>query len=308
VGRGADIFSDNHVHVELLAGDGHHRTSMAGPPNLRIALRNRADNVVLVREALTGLAESVKLAGTDLSDVRTAVTEAANNVVVHAYEGEEGPLEVAVVLAPRALQIAIIDHGVGFDGQRDGAAAVGGIGLQVIEALAERVEFSETPGGGTVLVLEFLAPELRPLSSELEERPRTAELVPESDPLDTSAVVLEVSPTSLARHVLPRLLWVLAARASFSTDRISDAQLLGDAVAAHAGGSVSGQRLRAEIRAAPREIELEVGPLAAGRGEHLVRASDLQGLGPVLAKLADGYHARSDSGADSLTLRMLEAR
>ena len=67
---------------------------MAGTPNVRLSLSNRAENVLLVRQALSGLAEAVGLDPIALNDVSTAVTEACNNVVLHAYGGGEGPLEV----------------------------------------------------------------------------------------------------------------------------------------------------------------------------------------------------------------------
>ena len=63
-------------------------------PNVRLSVSNKPENVLLVRETLTGVAETINLLGDDIYDIRTAVTEACNNVVLHAYEGEEGPLEV----------------------------------------------------------------------------------------------------------------------------------------------------------------------------------------------------------------------
>ena len=67
---------------------------MAEPPNVRLKLSNRSENVLLVREMLTGVSETVELDSSDLYDIRTAVTEACNNVVVHAYRGEEGLMEI----------------------------------------------------------------------------------------------------------------------------------------------------------------------------------------------------------------------
>ena len=43
---------------------------------------------MLVREVLTGVAEALALEGSDLIDIHTAVTEACNNVIQHAYGGE----------------------------------------------------------------------------------------------------------------------------------------------------------------------------------------------------------------------------
>ena len=51
---------------------------------------------------LAGVAEAIDLDAEQLDDIRTAVTEACNNAVLHAYEGSEGPLEVDIRLPPRS--------------------------------------------------------------------------------------------------------------------------------------------------------------------------------------------------------------
>ena len=77
---------------------------MAEPPNVRLKISNRSENVLLVREVLTGVAETIELDSSDLYDIRTAVTEACNNVVLHAYEGQEGPLEVDLSASADAIR------------------------------------------------------------------------------------------------------------------------------------------------------------------------------------------------------------
>ena len=86
---------------------------MAEPPNVRLKISNRSENVLLVREVLTGVAETIELDSSDLYDIRTAVTEACNNVVLHAYEGQEGPLEVDLRVPADAVEVIVRDHGVG---------------------------------------------------------------------------------------------------------------------------------------------------------------------------------------------------
>ena len=80
---------------------------MGAAPNVRLRLSNRAENVLLVRQALSGLAEAVGLDAVALNDVSTAVTEAANNVVLHAYEGDEGPLEVEFSSTATGLDVLV---------------------------------------------------------------------------------------------------------------------------------------------------------------------------------------------------------
>jgi len=276
---------------------------MATPPNVRLDLPSRPENVLLVRESLTGLAEAAGIAGADLSDVRTAATEAANNVVLHAYPGGEGPMEVEIDIAEGFLSVCVRDHGVGLPREaelQDGE----GIGLPVIRALTHRVDFMQTPGGGAEVRMEFATPGVRDLpAGEASEVDLLADLEG-----GENAVGVSIAPPALARPVLPRLLTVLAARAHFSTDRISDIVLLADALVAQGAGSLSGSELRLSVSVEPRVIGLHLGPLRSGRAGELLSDSEVQGLGPILAKLADAHEVLARDSHDVLTLQLQDRR
>jgi serine/threonine-protein kinase RsbW len=274
---------------------------MARHPNVRLDLINRAENVLLVRETLTGVAEATGLDGSDLNDVRTAVTEACNNVVLHAYAGEEGPLEVEIAVDPHKLGVTVRDHGVGIDGGAPPSEGEPGIGIPVIQALSDEVDFTEPVGGGTEVRMEFAAPDVRGLQAPAGDEPQ---LFP--GPPNTATAMISIAPAELARAVVPRVLCAFAARAQFSTDRISDSQLLADALVAHASDSLAEGYLSIAVNVEPRDIELRVGPLAAGRAERLVLDSDMEGLGRVLEKLADSHGVTSSDAHDTLTLQLLD--
>jgi anti-sigma regulatory factor (Ser/Thr protein kinase) len=283
---------------------------MARLPNVRLDLLNKPENVLLVRETLTGVAEAIDLDGGDLSDIRTAVTEACNNVVLHAYEGDEGPLEVEVMLGEVTLEVLVRDHGVGLASGAVREEAEPGIGLPVIEALSDRVEFADADGGaGTEVRMSFGAPTAGALNGA-DIDGTAIHALPELPAFDErqhhGTATVSIAPTALARAVLPRLLCVLAARAHFSTDRISDSQMVADALVAHASGSISGGYLSMAVDVEPRDLELRVGPLVAGRAKRLVRDSDVEGLGPVLEKLADRHGVSSSESHDTLTLQLLD--
>jgi anti-sigma regulatory factor (Ser/Thr protein kinase) len=278
---------------------------MAAPPNIRLDLANRPENVMLVRETLTGVADTVGLDAPDLDDIRTAVTEACNNVVLHAYEGKEGPLEVEIYTAGSSVEVFVRDHGIGLTRQTGDDAWIAGIGLPVIEALVQRVEFAETPGGGTEVRMEFATPGARKLErsdGQLGGFPARGARAGGS----TSVTIAPVAP--LARLVLPRLLGVLAARANFSTDRISDALLLADALGAHASESTGAGHLTISVTISPRNLELSVGPLDAGSAQLLLSSSKLEGVGPVVQKLSDEHRVVVDGSYELLDLRLADRR
>ena len=102
--------------------------------------------------------------------------------------------------------------------------------------------------------------------------------------------------------MLSSVVAVLAARAGFSVERLSEAQLVADAIAAHADAAFVGRQVHTGIETGSRELELRVGPLVDGGGERLVSASAVGGLAPVLQQLADEVRTESRNGHEELHL------
>jgi serine/threonine-protein kinase RsbW len=277
---------------------------MAGTPNVRLRLSNRAENVLLVRQALSGMADAIGLDPVALNDVSTAVTEACNNVVLHAYEGEEGALEVELTATGTGLDAIVRDRGVGIRPGVEVAEEVsGGIGLPVIQALSDSVEFRDLATGGTEVAMHFEVVCASPLEETAGEDGAALEAIDHSPPGDVT--LMTVGPTAVARGVVPRVLSTLAARAYFTTDRISDTQLLADALVAHTDHSVSAGHLSLGVSVAPRHLEIRIGPLETGRADALFGAA-AEGLGPVLERLSDGHEISTSGSAEMLDLRLAQ--
>jgi serine/threonine-protein kinase RsbW len=272
--------------------------------HVSLNLSNKAENVLLVRQALSGLAETIGLDALELNDISTAVSEACNNVVVHAYGGGEGPLEVEVFAAGEPLKVAVRDHGGGITPhKRNPEEEVGGIGLPVIRALSDTVDFRDLDGGGTEVRMAFLT--AHPSTLAPLHRDEGAAATPDRQPELASVTV---GPAPLARAVLSRILCALAARAHFSTDRISDTQLLADALVGQAEDSINGGRLTVQIGVAPRDLQLRVGPLPQGLAEQFLAGATVDGLGSVLERLADGHEIWGEGSSEVLGLRLSARR
>ncbi len=289
-------------------------------PNVRLQLLNAPENVVLVREMLTGVAEAAGIGTSDLNDIRTAVTEACNNVVLHAYGGDPGPMDVDVQVASGSVDVLVRDRGSGIEDRLDGEQGFGvsaesfgsdsetnlpsaGIGLHVIETLAHKVKFGQPASGGTEVQMRFALP-VEAFEPCAEERAVTTFTLSPTP----STATLSIAPLPLARTILPRLVSSLAARAHFSTDRISDAQLLADALAAHTSEALDGDRLNVEVNAGQRELQLHIAPLLGGSAQRLLQDSALDGLGSVIEKLTDSRHVAPLGSHETLTLGLLDSR
>jgi serine/threonine-protein kinase RsbW len=279
---------------------------MADTPNVRLTLPNRPENVLLVRQTLSGLADFLGLDPLALNDIHTAVTEACNNVVLHAYGGGEGPLEVEVHVSGSSLETVVRDHGSGIRPRAQASElADGGIGLPVIRALADRVEIRHLDGRGTEVEMEFATPHAVSIAPIIEDGLSLTEIT-RSELGDTTS--LAIAPIPLARSVLPRLLCSLAARANFSVDRISDTQLLADTLLANLDGSVDASHLGFEIGTAPHELELHMGPLHSGSAGTLIETCAVDGLGPLMDRLTDGHRVADAGTSELLALRLIERR
>jgi serine/threonine-protein kinase RsbW len=274
-------------------------------PNVRLNLANSPANVLLVRQTLGGLAEAIGLDRVDLNDMNTAVTEACNNVVLHAYDGAEGPLEVELYAFPGELCVVVRDHGGGIPSRPDDPAR--GIGLRLIDALCDGVRYADVAGGGTELRMSFRTARARELRPPRDADGLELSALPAGDSAQITRIA--IAPSGLAQSILPRVLCALAAHADFSTDRISDTQLLADALVARIDGSLSASHVNVGVSVAPRNLEILIGPLRTGAAEALVIDSQVAGLGPLLERLTDGRHAVLAAGpSEVLALRLAEQR
>src|SRR4051812_35065952 len=124
---------------------------------IRLTLPAVPENVAVVRQAMTGMTEALGLGPGVLADMKTAVSEACNNVVVHAYE-DVGPVEVTVSSDNGDVAVVVRDRGRGISAtEADMDADHDGVGLSLIDALSDGVEIEGTPGEGTEVRMQFVA-------------------------------------------------------------------------------------------------------------------------------------------------------
>jgi serine/threonine-protein kinase RsbW len=129
-------------------------TAPAINSDIRLTLPARPENVAVVRHVLGALAEALRLPDDVIEDMRLAVTEACTNVVRHAYQGEEGTIDVVVRPKGEALELIVSDAGRGIGPSPDTGGP--GLGLPLIAALADTLEIERRRDCGSRLVMRFL--------------------------------------------------------------------------------------------------------------------------------------------------------
>ena len=108
----------------------------------------------------------------------------------------------------------------------------------------------------------------------------------------------------LVAPVLGRVVGMLAARAKCPIDRLDDAMLLTDAVAAHAPGYARDGRIVVTVVTDDDGLELRVGSLDEGSARRLLDDGELPGVGNVFERIADEIRPATDDDGDELTLRL----
>jgi anti-sigma regulatory factor (Ser/Thr protein kinase) len=271
-------------------------------PRVRLELESRPESVTLVRGMLAGLGETLQLEAELLDDLKTAVSEACNNVVMHAYGDETGELAVEFAIGPEELWIWVRDKGGGIRGIAPTSDRMG-VGLAIISALSEQASFSSRPGHGTEVRMTF------PLGGHRVALSPGAELNGGEWPTGLDGdVLVRLTPTELLGAVLGRVVRALAARAHFSVDRLDELDPVADAISEHVRMASQDARIGFALGSAERQVELTIGPFPDGSGERLEAQLSRGPSTSALARIADEVSTTRDGGSELLRVVVSDTR
>jgi serine/threonine-protein kinase RsbW len=264
------------------------------PTGLQMRLPAAAENVAVVRHALAGLAEEIGMDETGVADLKTVVTEACMNVVVHAYPDGSGPLLVEAEPDSQGLTVTVSDSGAGISPQADTERASLKLGLSLIAALSGSFSIAGGLGRGTEVTMRL------PLHGGGTNGggPSGERLVPQVDGAE-----IAVGRAELLEPVLARLVGALAARRELSIDQVSDAVLVTDAISEAAPGRFADGCVRLGFDEKENGFELRLGPMERGAAKEIRAELAVPDLGGSLEALVDELEVdRSDDG-DYLVVR-----
>lgn len=274
-------------------------------PWVRLELISRPEAARLVRSMATAAGDALGFDPELLSDVNTAVTEACNNVILHAYGDVPGPFSVELRVGAAGIEVAIRDRGSGIrrtDPEHDGLK----VGLTLMSALADRAEFSNAADGGTEVRLSFRSQAFRgpaALPPGLSENGRAGTSRTELRTQLTGDVVLSVCPVTLLGPLLGRIGRTLAPSAGFSLQGCSDVYLVSDVLGAHAERAAESSSISVALGARDRRLEFALAPLRSGTSAELERAGSAQRLNNLVA-LTDEITFSTLGGIETLRVSM----
>ncbi len=263
---------------------------------LEMTLPAESANVALVRHAISGVAEDGGMDEERIADLKTVVTEACMNVVVHAYPHGSGLMRIDVTPEEDALLITVSDSGAGIrpsvDLDEPGSSLR--LGFSLISRLCSSFAISGGLDRGTTISMRL------PMSGEDPNSPAAGE-DPESLPGEVRIVA---SQPELLASMLSRAISAFAARRDLSVDQISDAILLADAISAGAPAVFEGGEPGLSLSDGDGGIDLRIGPLTESGATRLRQGLSLPEIGGSIESIAADVRTEKLDGGEYVVYRI----
>ena len=129
---------------------------------IRLEFPSRSSNESFARAAAAAFAAQLDPTMEELGDLRTAVSEAVTNAIVHAYPDSIGRISLRLrILEGQTLEIGVRDWGRGIDDVEKamkplyttGGADRSGMGFSIMSSFMDKLRVRSAPGKGTTVVM-----------------------------------------------------------------------------------------------------------------------------------------------------------
>jgi len=129
---------------------------------MKLEFLSKSSNESFARVAAAAFASQLDPTIEEISDIKTAVSEAVTNAIIHGYENKYGFVKMNCRLYADSIEIEIIDEGKGIEDINLARQPLYtsrpemdrlGMGFTVMESFMDRVDVFSEPGKGTTVLL-----------------------------------------------------------------------------------------------------------------------------------------------------------
>ena len=138
---------------------------------MKVTFLSRSANEAFARAAVAAVAAQIDPAVDELADLRTAVSEAVTNAIVHAYPQQLGTVTITVKLYENGrVRVVVRDRGAGIPNVEKameplyttGGEERSGLGFSVMESFTDRLSVRSVPDKGTTVTMDkYIAPRVK---------------------------------------------------------------------------------------------------------------------------------------------------
>lgn len=133
---------------------------MENTNEMKIVFDSRPENEGLARVAVAAFCTQLNPTLEEVSDLKTAVSEAVTNCIIHAYEGKVQKIEARCRMQGRVIWVDVIDKGIGIENISKAMEPMfttkpekdrSGMGFTFMEAFMDEVTVESQVGDGTTV-------------------------------------------------------------------------------------------------------------------------------------------------------------
>lgn len=127
-----------------------------------IEFDSKSQNESFARVVIAAFAVQLDPTVEELDDIKTAVSEAVTNSIIHGYEEGEGKIRMSCIIENRQIHIAIEDFGYGIEDIEKAMEPMyttkahmerSGMGFAFMEAFMDKLEVISKKGEGTKVIM-----------------------------------------------------------------------------------------------------------------------------------------------------------
>lgn len=125
---------------------------------MRLQFPSRSENESFARVAVAAFAAQLDPTMEELTELKTAVSEAVTNAIIHGYDGRDGEVRIECVIVDGMVEITVEDEGAGIEDIELARQPMytsrpdlerSGMGLTIIESFVDELVIDSSPGQGT---------------------------------------------------------------------------------------------------------------------------------------------------------------
>lgn len=131
---------------------------MKNTNEMEIIFDSHSSNEGFARVSVAAFMTQLNPTVEEVSDVKTAVSEAVTNAIIHGYEGEIHKISIKCLIEHSQIIVEVKDHGIGIEDVEQAMTPLytskpelerSGMGFAFMEAFMDKVEVESEPGQGT---------------------------------------------------------------------------------------------------------------------------------------------------------------
>lgn len=129
---------------------------------MKLELESRSENEAFARVVVAAFVARLDPTLEEISDIKTAVSEAVTNAIIHAYEDRVGPVLIHAFLEGNRLTVEVADEGMGIEDLDQAREPLytskpelerSGMGFTIMENFMDDLNVVSAPGEGTTVTM-----------------------------------------------------------------------------------------------------------------------------------------------------------